>query len=95
MSSAVINPVDQTQADVSDSVTKGNFGLSDQAIIAISIAIAATGIVGIIVIVGVVLYRRSIKRQNISWAQQLSQIDLKSINLGEAKSYIVSVHLKY
>ena len=61
------------------------------AIIGVSVGVAALGV--FIVAAGVLAYRRTVRRQKDIWAQQLSMIDLQSINIGEAKSAIVSTIL--
>lgn len=58
------------------------------AIIGVCVGVAAFGVC--ILVAGVLAYRRIVRNQQDIWAQQLSLIDLQSINIGEAKSSIVS-----
>lgn len=56
----------------------------------VGICVGAGVILVAIIGVALLLYRKSVNSQRDIWARQLSMLDLKSINLGEAKSSIVS-----
>lgn len=86
LSSPVVNPV--------DSVTVANVQTVERSSIPagaiIGIVLGVVVIASVIAVAGYFLYRRTIKNQKSIWAKQMDMIDLKSINLGEARTAIVS-----
>lgn len=91
----MVNPaaaVVSTPADV-NTVVSSTSSIPMSAIIGIVVGVAIVAMA--IIIGGVTLYRRTISNQKTIWARQLAMIDLKSINLGEAKSSIVSRRVEH
>lgn len=58
----------------------------------IGVVVGVAGLVIIAVIVAGFVYAKSRRTKSV-WQNQLAMLDLKSINLGEAKSSIVSIQL--
>lgn len=81
----MVNPVDTTpSADASASGSPFPLGL------VIGLAVGVSVILIIISVAGVILYKKTISNQKSIWAKQLSMININAINMGDAKSSIVS-----
>ena len=84
---ASVSAYDVTAMDA-DEVQATNNGPSSTGLI-VGVVIGVAVLVSVIVVVFVILYRKNQKTMGM-YARQLAMIDLSAINLGEAKSSIVS-----